>query len=186
MELFEDEAIVQISVKYNHYVASLVFTTNKAFTKFHSVFLENDSSKKVDRMLCVAILALLTASASALAKSQSQPQYTYSYSTAVGPGTGTSYTLTGQGRIDAVRVWENSDSFIRGIQFRYGYIWSEVVGFKAGPALEMELFEGQPSGRSFNMYAGDKEELRLISGRFTSSFLTSIGAHWAVLHQDSD
>ncbi|XP_044192192.1 zymogen granule membrane protein 16-like [Thunnus albacares] len=155
----------------------------------------------------IALFVLLTASVLA----DNPPQY-YSFSPAVGSGSGSAYSLTGEGRITAVRVWEAYNNYIYGFQFRYGFIWSPVVGFRSGTPQEMELYEGeaiiqisgkyahyvqwvvfttnrgrmmvvgQPTGHSFNMYPAHREaELRFISGRVHGA-ITSIGAHWAVVH----
>uniref|UniRef100_A0A3P9KKU8 Jacalin-type lectin domain-containing protein n=1 Tax=Oryzias latipes TaxID=8090 RepID=A0A3P9KKU8_ORYLA len=162
-------------------------------------------------MLFAAILALLAASAAAdcefqghrrhgIIKSQNKSLYLqcllcfsaalmplYSYSPTVGSGSGSSYTLTGEGRITAIRVWEYYSGYITGVQFRYGYSWSNIAGYTYGTPLEMELYEGrslfvgQPSGTSFNMYPEhDGTELVFISGRYHGG-LTSLGAHWAVV-----
>ncbi|KAK5854853.1 hypothetical protein PBY51_005008 [Eleginops maclovinus] len=160
-------------------------------------------------MLFFAIFALLAASAIAEPETQS-----YSFSPAAGSGSGSSFTLTGEGRITAVRVWESS--YIRGFQFRYGFIWSPVVGFTSGQQQEMELSDdeaviqisgkyshyvqsvvfvtskgrhleaGQPSGTSFNMYPSHKDaELVLLSGTYHGA-ITSIAAHWARVVSSAD
>ncbi|KAJ8409861.1 hypothetical protein AAFF_G00219200 [Aldrovandia affinis] len=90
------------------------------------------------RMLSILVLCLLCASTWA----QYQPQY-YSYSTAVGGGSGTSYASSGEGRITAVRVWENSGSFITGFQLKYDYAWSQMYGRNATNVVEMSLFEDE-------------------------------------------
>ncbi|KAK9513456.1 hypothetical protein VZT92_026987 [Zoarces viviparus] len=44
------------------------------------------------------------------------------------------------------------------------------------------LVVGQPTTLSFNFYPADpKAELKLLSGRFTSAGITSLGAHWDVI-----
>ncbi|XP_041932508.1 zymogen granule membrane protein 16-like [Alosa sapidissima] len=133
----------------------------------------------------------------------------FSFSPAVGGGSGTSYTILGDGRITAVRIWDNG--YIRGLQVRYGFEWSQLAGFTGGTELEFELFDGefivqvsgkfsryiqslfivtnrgrsmiagQPSGTTFNMYAvHPMAELRFLSGRYNGG-LTSIATHWAIL-----
>ncbi|XP_029299575.1 zymogen granule membrane protein 16-like [Cottoperca gobio] len=155
-------------------------------------------------MLYFAVFALVAASAFAESSSQ-----IYSYSLPVGSGSGTPYTINGEGRITAVRVWESS--YVRGFQFRYGYIWSAVVGYKTGQVQEIELYDGEAiiqisgthahyiysvvftttrgrtlsagsnTGRLFNMYPSHSEaELRIISGNIHGA-ITSIAAHWAVV-----
>ncbi|KAM4530476.1 zymogen granule membrane protein 16-like [Odontesthes bonariensis] len=67
----------------------------------------------------------------------------YSYSRAVGSGSGESFSSEGEGRITAVRVWEISNSYITGIQLRYEYTWTPVLGRKVGNANELDLFDGE-------------------------------------------
>ncbi|XP_072250808.1 zymogen granule membrane protein 16-like [Leuresthes tenuis] len=67
----------------------------------------------------------------------------YSYSRAVGGGSGNSFSSEGDGRITAVRVWELSNSYIIGIQLRYDYSWTPVLGRKIGDANELDLFDGE-------------------------------------------
>ncbi|KAM7373423.1 hypothetical protein PAMP_008274 [Pampus punctatissimus] len=152
------------------------------------------------------LFALLTTSVLA----QFQPQY-YSFSPSVGSGSGTPYSLTGEGRITAVRVWEAYSNYIQGFQLRYGFIWSPVVGFQYSTPQEMELFEneaiiqisgkyshylqsvvfttnrgrsliaGQPRGHSFNMYPGHSEAELRFISGRVHGAITSIGAHWATV-----
>uniref|UniRef100_A0A674EQ12 Jacalin-type lectin domain-containing protein n=1 Tax=Salmo trutta TaxID=8032 RepID=A0A674EQ12_SALTR len=63
----------------------------------------------------------------------------YSYSSAVGQGGGTPFASYGEGRITAVRV----NAYISGIQLRYGYTWSPVLGSKGGLKQEIELFNDE-------------------------------------------
>ncbi|KAK6327000.1 hypothetical protein J4Q44_G00026450 [Coregonus suidteri] len=61
----------------------------------------------------------------------------YSYSSAVGQGGGTPFASSGEGRITAVRVWENNNyyyyyyynnnAYINGFQLRYSNTWSPVL-----------------------------------------------------------
>ncbi|CAG6015919.1 unnamed protein product [Menidia menidia] len=67
----------------------------------------------------------------------------YSYSSAVGGGSGTSFSSGGEGRITAIRVWETSGSYITGLQLRYDYSWTPVLGRKVGHSNELDLFEGE-------------------------------------------
>ncbi|XP_015246365.1 PREDICTED: zymogen granule membrane protein 16-like [Cyprinodon variegatus] len=161
-------------------------------------------------MLFVAVFVLLAAFAAA----DRQPQY--SFSPPVGDGNGNSYMITGEGRITAVRVWDSYWSFIRGIQFRYGYIWSPVAGHVSGEAKEIELFEGeaivqisgkyshhlssvvfttnrgrslhagQPSGYSFNMYPKHPQAELLFISGRFDSGITSLGTHWAIINPSSN
>uniref|UniRef100_UPI0037E9C539 zymogen granule membrane protein 16-like n=1 Tax=Semicossyphus pulcher TaxID=241346 RepID=UPI0037E9C539 len=156
----------------------------------------------------VVLVALL----SACVLADVQPQY-YSFSPAVGSGSGTSYVLSGEGRITTVRVWEANGNFIYGFQFKYGNIWSPIVGHRIGLLQEMVLHEneaivqisgkfahyiqsvvfttnkgrtlraGQPSGRSFNMYPDNREAELRFISGRYSGGITSLGAHWACLNQ---
>ncbi|KAL3043604.1 hypothetical protein OYC64_003463 [Pagothenia borchgrevinki] len=152
-------------------------------------------------MLFLAIFAVIAASAIADPETQS-----YSYSPPARSGSGSPFSIIGEGRITAVRVWESS--YIRGIQFCYGSTWSSVVGYRSGQLQEMKLSggeaiiqisgkasqyvqsvvfvtskgrlleAGQPSGTSFNMYPSHKDaELVFISGTNLGA-ITSIAAHW--------
>ncbi|XP_024864694.1 zymogen granule membrane protein 16 [Kryptolebias marmoratus] len=159
-------------------------------------------------MLFVAVFALLAA---AVASDPVENQPYYSFSPQVGSGTGTTYTITGEGRITAVRVWESYSSQIRGIQFRYNYIWSPVAGNAYSNPTEIELYEGeyivqvsgkyasylqsvvfttsmgrslyagQPSGNSFNMYPDNPKAELVIISGRFSGGIRSLGAHWAVI-----
>ncbi|XP_024154240.1 zymogen granule membrane protein 16-like [Oryzias melastigma] len=135
----------------------------------------------------------------------------YSYSPSVGSGSGSSYTLTGEGRITAVRVWEYYRGHIYGIQFRYGYTWSNIAGYTYGAPQQMELYDGeaivqisgkyshylqtiifvtnrgrslyagQPSGTSFNMYPEHQESELVFISGRYHGGISSMGAHWAVV-----
>ncbi|XP_077364062.1 zymogen granule membrane protein 16-like [Festucalex cinctus] len=116
----------------------------------------------------------------------------YAFSQPVGSGGGESFSLSGDGAITAVRLWEIYNQRVSGIQFRYGFTWSPMIGQEIGVAKELELFKdeaivqisgkytrhleslefitnkfrklqaGQPSGNSFNMYAPSKETQLLL------------------------
>lgn len=158
----------------------------------------------------IVIFSLLVASVFA----DSQPQ-SYSFSPAVGSGSGSSYSITGEGRITAVRVWEAYSNFIYGIQVRYGQIWSPLVGSQSGDVKEFELFDdeaiiqvsgkyahyiqslifvtnkgrslhvGQPAGHSFNMYPVHQDAELRFISGRVHGALTEIGAHWAILETNS-
>ncbi|XP_004073984.2 zymogen granule membrane protein 16-like isoform X2 [Oryzias latipes] len=158
------------------------------------------------RMIFFMVFALYAAFAAA----EVQPQH-YSYSPSVGSGSGSEYTLTGNQRITAVRVWENYSGNVRSIQFRYGNNWSNVAGYLYGTPLEMELYDGeaiveisgkyayyleyvvfttnrgrfihagQPSGSSFNMYPSFDGAELVYISGRQNGAITSLGAHWAVV-----
>uniref|UniRef100_A0A673ACU0 Jacalin-type lectin domain-containing protein n=1 Tax=Sphaeramia orbicularis TaxID=375764 RepID=A0A673ACU0_9TELE len=133
---------------------------------------------------------------------------TYSFSPPVGSGSGSSYTLSGEGRITAVRVWERYNYYIYGIQIRHGFTWSSVAGYSSGTPLEIELREdeaiiqisgkyahylrylifttnqgrtlyaGQPYGHSFNMYPEHPQAELLFISGRYHGALTAIAGHW--------
>ncbi|XP_063041642.1 zymogen granule membrane protein 16-like [Engraulis encrasicolus] len=138
----------------------------------------------------------------------------FSFSPAVGSGSGSSYLVEGMGRITAVKIWENYNGHIRGIQLRYGFAWAAVAGYITGEPLEMELDEGeffvqisgkyahyiqslqlvtnrgrsitagQPSGGSFNMYGGHPQAELRFLSGRVHGGLTSLASHWAVLDKE--
>ncbi|KAM3596446.1 uncharacterized protein V6R79_014607 [Siganus canaliculatus] len=155
---------------------------------------------------------LVALAVSVVADAQSQP---YSFSPAVGSGSGNPYSITGEGRITAVRFWESFNSIIYGVQLRYGGVWSAVAGHIVGQAKELELFEGetiiqvsgkyshfihsimfvtsqgrslsagQPHGHSFNMYPSNSQAELVFISGRTHGALTAFGAHWAVINSTS-
>ncbi|CAJ1083205.1 hypothetical protein INR49_027424%2C partial [Xyrichtys novacula] len=240
--LFEGETITQISGKYSHYIQSLVFSTSKGRKLFAgqpsgrsfnffptnsltelrylsgrfnggitsirahwAVFYEYYNSTGMRYIVLVALL-------SACVLADVQPPF-YSFSPSVGSGGGTSYSLRGEGRITAIKVWERSNSYINGIQFRYDYIWSPVVGRQSGDLQELELhegetiiqisgkhsgyirslvfitsegralFAGQGTGISFNMYPTNSMAELRFLSGRFSSYISSIGAHWGVFYE---
>ncbi|XP_069548285.1 zymogen granule membrane protein 16-like [Brachyistius frenatus] len=142
------------------------------------------------------------------------PQY-YSFSPPVGSGSGQPYTITGEGRITAIRVWEANSNYIQGLQVCYNGIWSPTVGYAYNGAKELQLFDnevivqvsgkyshyvqwlvfvtnrgrslfaGQPSGLSFNMYPSHEQAELRFISGRLHGALTSIGAHWAVFTSNS-
>ncbi|CAJ1083203.1 zymogen granule membrane protein 16-like [Xyrichtys novacula] len=157
-------------------------------------------------MFCIVLVTLL----SACVLADVQPSY-YSFSPSVGSGSGTSYSLTGEGRITAIRVWEVYSKYIYGFQLRYGHEWSLIAGKKVGDAQEMELFDneaiiqvsgkytsylqsvvfitnrgrslwaGQPAGRSFNMYPTHSVAELRFLSGRYTSVITSFQAHWGLV-----
>uniref|UniRef100_A0A3B3TKT5 Jacalin-type lectin domain-containing protein n=1 Tax=Poecilia latipinna TaxID=48699 RepID=A0A3B3TKT5_9TELE len=136
----------------------------------------------------------------------------YSFSKAVGQGGGSSYSIVGDGRITAIRVWEVYNNYIYGFQLCYGVVWTPVVGYVSAKELKLNdderiiqisgkhshyiqslifvtnkgrsLQVGQPSGHSFNMYPTHPDaELRFLSG-WVSGPPTAFQAHWAVVDSD--
>nr|XP_046256713.1 zymogen granule membrane protein 16-like [Scatophagus argus] len=89
-------------------------------------------------MYSLLVFAVLCASCLAGSVSQS-----YSFSQSVGGGSGSSFSTSGQGRITAVRVWEVPNAYITGIQLRYEYIWSALVGRQYATVHEMELYPNE-------------------------------------------
>uniref|UniRef100_A0A665U4N5 Jacalin-type lectin domain-containing protein n=1 Tax=Echeneis naucrates TaxID=173247 RepID=A0A665U4N5_ECHNA len=130
-----------------------------------------------------------------------QGQY-YSYSPAVGSGMQVSFPS----------IMFFFFFFLISIQFRYGFSWSPVVGFKYNQPQEIQLFDdeaivqvsgkyahylqsvvfttnrgrtlraGQPSGHSFNMYANHSKAELRLISGRVHGGLTSIAAHWGVVY----
>ncbi|XP_057684406.1 zymogen granule membrane protein 16-like [Corythoichthys intestinalis] len=135
----------------------------------------------------------------------------YSFTAPVGGQRGSTYAIQRPGRITGIRMWENYNNYIAGIQLRYGYSWSDIVGRARGAVQEMLLFEneaivqlsgkhinwvyslafttnmgrslyaGQPRGYSFNMYPHSKKAELRFISGRQSSSIVSIGAHWGVV-----
>ncbi|XP_057684175.1 zymogen granule membrane protein 16-like [Corythoichthys intestinalis] len=135
----------------------------------------------------------------------------YSFSAPVGAGKGSVYAIQGSGRITGVRMWESYNSYVTGIQLRYGYLWSQIAGYRRGQVQELLLYDdeaivqlagkylhniqslvfttnmsrslyaGQPSGYSFNMYPHSKKAELRFISGRHSSGIASIGAHWGVV-----
>ncbi|XP_017285189.1 zymogen granule membrane protein 16 [Kryptolebias marmoratus] len=139
----------------------------------------------------------------------------YSFSPAVGGGGGNSFSITGEGRITAIRVWEIYNNYIYGFQLRYEGIWSPTVGYITGEPKELELYEderivqisgkynnyiqslifvtsmgrslhvGQPSGHSFNMYPTHRDAELRFISGRVNGAPTSLQAHWAIFNSVS-
>ncbi|CAN9504239.1 unnamed protein product [Ophioblennius macclurei] len=152
-----------------------------------------------------AVLALLVASALA-----DTTEDLYTFDPPVGSGSGTSYSLSGDGNITAVRMWERYNNYVYGLQLRFGTIWSTVAGYQSGTPVEFDLCEGEtivqvsgkyshyinyltfstnmgrsisagnPSGNSFSMYAPKFGRLAIVSGRYHGA-LTSVASHWLAI-----
>ncbi|KAJ8415742.1 hypothetical protein AAFF_G00402990 [Aldrovandia affinis] len=73
---------------------------------------------------------------------QYQPQY-YSFSPTVGRGHGESFASVGEGRITGVRIWEQSNSYIKGFQLKYENVWTPIYGSTSNEETELLLFEGE-------------------------------------------
>ncbi|KAG5264968.1 hypothetical protein AALO_G00259970 [Alosa alosa] len=67
----------------------------------------------------------------------------YSFSVPVGRGTGTAYATSGEGRITAVRVWEQNNNQITGFQLKYGFAWTPCVGQNSTDRVEITLFDNE-------------------------------------------
>ncbi|XP_057684612.1 zymogen granule membrane protein 16-like [Corythoichthys intestinalis] len=134
----------------------------------------------------------------------------FSFSQPIGSGGGESFVLTGEGPITSIRLWERYNSYVTGIQLRYGATWSQVVGYQQGTVSELELFKdeaviqisgkctsyvqsvvfmtnksrtlqvGQPRGKCFNMYAANKEATLRIISGRFQNGFRSFAAHWNV------
>ncbi|XP_069032568.1 zymogen granule membrane protein 16-like [Embiotoca jacksoni] len=139
-----------------------------------------------------------------------QPQY-YSFSPPVGTAVGSPYFVIGDGRITAIRVWEAYNRNIKGFQFRYGFVWSPVAGYRTSRLQELKLFDGetivqisgkyayflqtvafvtnrgrslfvgQPHGYSYNMYPTNNQAELRFISGRSHGSITSIGAHWALV-----
>ncbi|XP_077405179.1 zymogen granule membrane protein 16-like [Vanacampus margaritifer] len=137
----------------------------------------------------------------------------YSYSKQIGAGSGGSYVINGNGRITGVRIWEAYNNFIFGLQLRYDYTWTNVMGTRRGQMQQILLFDdetivqisgkyahfiqslvfttnlgrslhaGKPRGHSFNMYANTKKAELRFISGRAHGAITSIGAHWAVVSE---
>ncbi|KAK9513446.1 hypothetical protein VZT92_026980 [Zoarces viviparus] len=63
-------------------------------------------------------------------------------------------------------------------KYHSNYVYQVYVVTSRGRFLVV----GQPVATSFNFYSADpKAELKLLSGRFNSAGITSLGAHWDVI-----
>ncbi|XP_044870450.1 zymogen granule membrane protein 16-like [Mauremys mutica] len=90
-------------------------------------------------MLQILGVTLLLLGASA---GEKERQRRHSYSGEYGSGSGTPFSYSGPDRwgpITALRIWEHCNSYISGIQLRFGHRWGEPFGVKTGKALEVTL-----------------------------------------------
>ncbi|XP_033959212.1 zymogen granule membrane protein 16-like [Pseudochaenichthys georgianus] len=81
----------------------------------------------------------------------------YSFSPAVGSGGGTAFSTENEnGPITGIRLWENRNSYIAGLQLRYGFGWGQMVGRELNSVQELILNEGesfiQVSGKYHSNY----------------------------------
>ncbi|XP_062385764.1 zymogen granule membrane protein 16-like [Sardina pilchardus] len=67
----------------------------------------------------------------------------YSFSPPVGRGTGTAYATSGEGRITAVRVWEQNNNQITGFQLKYGFAWTPRIGRNTSSRVDISLFDDE-------------------------------------------
>ncbi|KAI4811718.1 hypothetical protein KUCAC02_014595 [Chaenocephalus aceratus] len=89
-------------------------------------------------MLSFLFLAVLWASC------MTAPLPQYSFSPAVGNGGGTAFSTENEnGPITGIRLWENSNSYIAGLQLRYGFGWGQMVGRELNSVQELILNEGE-------------------------------------------
>ncbi|KAG7260361.1 hypothetical protein CRUP_033890, partial [Coryphaenoides rupestris] len=59
-------------------------------------------------------------------------------------GTGETFTTSGVGGITAIKIWENANSYITGIQLRYGTRWGKMIGHASAiDGQKIELFDGE-------------------------------------------
>eukprot|EP00066_Takifugu_rubripes_P003429 XP_003965982.1 PREDICTED: zymogen granule membrane protein 16 [Takifugu rubripes] len=98
----------------------------------------------------LSLLVLIVLCSGALVEGAS-----YSFSPSVGSGTGTSFSLAGNDKITAVRLYEAPNAYISGIQLQFGGIWTTLIGRKLGTALELDL--------------EDDEHIIQVSGKFHQS-----------------
>lgn len=104
----------------------------------------------------------------------------YSYSHGVGLGSGTSFVSEGEGRITAVRVWENYGSYITGFQLRFGPIWAARVGRQVGQPQELVLWKGEAIVQVSGKYSNSNYIYQVFfvtsSGRFLMAGQPSQGS----------
>lgn len=90
----------------------------------------------------------------------------YSFSRSVGSGGGSSYSVTGEGRIVAVRVWERYRDYISGFQFRYDISgWSPIIGYTSGDTQELELQDDERIVQMSGKYAHYIQSLIFVTNK---------------------
>ncbi|XP_029958231.1 zymogen granule membrane protein 16-like [Salarias fasciatus] len=107
-----------------------------------------------------------------------------SFSLPVGGSSGDAFYTQGDGRISGIRVWENPNSYITGLQVRYGTTWSPTIGREVGTAQEL-LLQGHEAitQYSFNMFPQYRGAvLKTLHGRVNSAGITSLGAQWGMFY----
>ncbi|KAM3613724.1 uncharacterized protein V6R79_004242 [Siganus canaliculatus] len=151
LDLFENEKIIQVSGKYHsNYIYQLIFQTSFGRSlivgqpyqcRFWSHSHTSMFSFLVFTALCASCLAY---------------PVDYSFSPSVGYGSGTSFSITGEGRITGIRIWEAYNAYITGIQLSFNNIWSERMGRSYGHAHQLDLFENEKiievSGKYYSNY----------------------------------
>uniref|UniRef100_A0A672FAH2 Jacalin-type lectin domain-containing protein n=1 Tax=Salarias fasciatus TaxID=181472 RepID=A0A672FAH2_SALFA len=83
-----------------------------------------------------------------------------SFSLPVGGSSGDAFYTQGDGRISGIRVWENPNSYITGLQVRYGTTWSPTIGREVGTAQEL-LLQGH-------------EAITQVSGKHSASYILQL------------
>ncbi|XP_015246362.1 PREDICTED: zymogen granule membrane protein 16-like [Cyprinodon variegatus] len=122
-------------------------------------------------MLYIAVFALL--GACALADNSH-----YSFSESVGTGGGSSFSVTGEGRITAIRVWELYNTYIYGFQFRYDITgWTPVVGYISGEPLELELSDDERIIQISGKYAHHIQSLIFVTSKGRSLHVGQPSGH---------
>ncbi|XP_020795000.2 zymogen granule membrane protein 16-like [Boleophthalmus pectinirostris] len=85
------------------------------------------------------ILVALLAGSALLASAAVIPPF--SYSDYAGSNSGIHFTLDGEPdqRLTSIRIWDNNGAYINGIQFSFGKIWGDRIGYPNGRILEIDL-----------------------------------------------
>ncbi|XDV39832.1 hypothetical protein PO909_009015 [Leuciscus waleckii] len=90
--------------------------------------------------------------------------------------------MNGYGNEKTMTLFDNEYFVQVSGKYYSGYITELMFVTNEGRSFKV----GQPSGLSFNLYpTHDGSALRFLSGRHNGFAITSIGAHWAVLYNNS-